>query len=124
VNVYGVQSQGQELIYFSNTVVPRERWTILERLPERDGMSMVLAKDSADTHWAIAQTYAVGGKLVSAPVLAQFYYGVLALWRPVPSGTIAFAAACRPDCDKAVDRIHRFWSDEGQALASLIPERL
>jgi exosortase A len=124
LNVYGAQTQGHELIFFANSVVPEESWSVVRALPERDDMLMVIAADAAGDHWAVARTYSIRGRLTSSAALAQFYYGLSALWRPVPSGTIALAAACRPDCAQAQQRIRRFWLDRGHAIANVIPNTL
>ena len=124
VNVYGAQTEGHELIFFGNSVAPADRWTILQRLAPRDGLVTMLVSGSADARWAIAQTYSVRSQLTHLPALAQLYYGVHALWSPVPAGTIALAAKCTPDCHDAVERIHGFWRDRSQAIVDLIPRNL
>jgi len=124
LNVYGLQTQGHELIFFANSVVPEEHWSVVRALPELDDLRTIVAADAAGSHWAIAQTYSIDGRLTSSASLAQLYYGLKALWRPVPSGTIALAAACRPDCAQAEQRIRRFWLNHGHALANVIPKTL
>jgi exosortase A len=124
LNVYGLQTQGHELVFFANSVVPEEQWSVVRVLPERDDLRMIIVADAAGSQWAVAQTYSIDGRLTSSAALAQLYYGLSALWHPVPSGTIALAAACRPDCAQAEQRIRRFWLDRGHALASVIPKTL
>lgn len=124
VNVYGAQTAGHELIFFGNSVAPTDRWKIVEQLAPRDGLVTMLVSDATNARWAIAQTYSVGSRLTHVPVLAQLYYGVHALWSPVPSGTIALAAPCSSECHDAVERIHAFWRDRNQALVGLMPSNL
>lgn len=124
VNVYGQQAQGHELIFFSNSVAPSEHWNILSSQRRGDRMTIIVAADHADHRWAIAQTYAVDGRHITVPALAQLYYGLLAAWRPVPSGTIALAAPCQADCAAAVALIETFWRTHDVALTRLIPAEL
>ena len=124
VNVYGPQTQGHELVFFANSVIPPEHWSVVRALPAQGDMFMFIAADSAGEQWAVAQTYSIRGRLTTSAALAQLYYGVSALWRPVPSGTIALAAACRPDCERAQVLIRRFWLESGHAIANVIPETL
>ena len=124
VNVYAAQTQGHELVFFANSVVPTEHWSVVRAIPAQDDMLTLIAADSAGDHWAVAQTYSIRGRLTTSAALAQLYYGVSALWRPVPSGTIALAAVCRPDCAQAQERIRRFWRDRGPAITNVIPQTL
>jgi exosortase A len=124
VNLYGAQTQGHELVFFANSVIPPEHWSVVRAIPAQDDMSTLIAADSAGDRWAVAQTYSIRGRLTTSAALAQLYYGVSALWRPVPSGTIALAAVCRPDCAQAQERIRRFWRDRGPAIANVIPQTL
>ena len=123
VNVYGAQSQAHELISYDNSILP-ENWTVVRELPSQDRMNVVIAADSAAQQWVIASTYAVGGKLTNVGVLAQVYYGVHSIVRPVASGTIALAAACNSDCARAAARVQRFWRQHSAALLNMIPARL
>ncbi len=124
VNVYGQQTQGHEMIFFSNTVVPAEHWNVVST-QRRARMTVIVAADHADHRWAIAQTYAVDGRHIAVPALAQLYYGLLAAWRPVPSGTIALAAPCRAaDCAEAIQLIESFWRTHEVTITGLIPAEL
>lgn len=124
LNLYGPQTQGHELIFFRNSVTPPERFSAVRALPQRDDIATIVAEDVAGRHWVIAQTYSVYGRVTRSPALAQLYYGMNAVWRPVPSGTIALAAACVPDCAQAEERVQRFWSEHGRTLTNLIPTTL
>lgn len=125
VNVYGAQSPGRELVFYKNSVIPSDRWSLIQRLPRRDGTPpMVIAADSTGARWIIAHTYRVGARLTSVPVLAQLYYGAYAVWRPAPAGALAMAAPCLPDCDAAIERVSGFWRDNAEVFATLIPHQL
>ncbi len=124
VNLYAAQTQGHELIFFRNSVAPPGRFSVLRALPPQGELAALIAADAAGDHWVIAQTYSVHGRLLRTDALAQLYYGLNAVWRPVPSGTIALAAVCHPDCAQAEARLRRFWLDNGSTLATLIPRTL
>jgi EpsI family protein len=123
LNVYGRQAQGRELIFFSNSVAPSEGWTVVSS-QRRDRMTVIVAIDRADRRWAIAQTYAIHGRHIAAAAVAQLYYGLLAAWRPVPSGTIALAAPCREDCAEAVELLDAFWQAHRVTITNLLPAEL
>jgi hypothetical protein len=55
---------------------------------------------------------------------AQLLYGWSALWRPLPSGVVAVAVACKDDCDVAARTLADFWRQHAAAMAAMIPERL
>jgi hypothetical protein len=112
------------LIFFRNSAVPPERFSVLQVLPRRGALASVIAADAAGNRWVVAQTYSVHGRLVATPALAQLHYGMNAVWRPVPSGTIALAATCHPDCDQASERVQRFWLEHGRTMTNLIPTTL
>jgi EpsI family protein len=123
MNVYGAQSQGQELISYDNSLLPAN-WTILHELPSQEHMDLVVAADTDARQWVIASTYAVGGKLTSVGFVAQAYYGLHSIVRPVASGTIALAAVCNADCSQAATRVQSFWRQHSAALLNMIPTRL
>ncbi len=124
MNVYGVQTQGRELISYDNSILPDTNWTVLHELPSQDRMDMVIAADTAAQQWVIASTYAVGGRLTNVGFLAQAYYGMHSIVRPVASGTIALAAACGADCTQAAVRVQTFWRQHSAALLNMMPARL
>jgi hypothetical protein len=55
--------------------------------------------------------------------LAQLYYGLHAIVRPVPAGTLAAAARCDADCNSAERVIDEFWRQHSGELVALIPDR-
>jgi EpsI family protein len=122
-NVYGPQSPEHELVHFGNTVMPAD-WTIISRsrLPGSAPM-LTIARDDDGTRWVIAQDLRVGGVRAPSPALAQLHYGIQAMWRPVPSGTVVLATACEPDCDQAQANLLEFRRAYRERLAQLIPRR-
>lgn len=125
VNSYGVQSPGRELVYHRNSVVPAAQWTVIRGLPRQDATpTMVIASEPASGRWVVGRMYVVGGRTTSVPALAQLYYGVSAVWRPAPSGIVAFATPCVPDCGAAAARLRDFWAERGRLLVDLIPPTL
>lgn len=125
LNTYGAQSPGQELVFHSNSVMPAERWTLVRRL-SRAGSAppMAIAADQGGERWVIARNFVVKGRVTGHAALAQLYYGIYALWQPVPGGTIAVATRCSPSCDDAAKRLDRFWTDNGELFVGLIPQVL
>jgi len=124
-NVYRAQAPGHELVYFGNSVAPEDHWTIVSRAPGLGGApSLTIARDAQGERWVIAQVLSVGGTVTGQPALAQIFYGTRALLRPVPSGSLAFAAACKPDCAAAQDNILDFWKSHGAQFTNLIPQQL
>jgi EpsI family protein len=125
VNVYGAQRQDRELIWVHNTVAPDSEWSMRGAPASIDSpLALIVAQHATGSRWVIGQIYRVGGKITSTPALVQLYYGALAIWRPVPAGTVALASECIPDCDAAAERVLGFWRDQGPALTALIPTRL
>jgi EpsI family protein len=122
-NVYGPQSPEHELVHFGNTIAPAE-WTIISRsrLPGSAPL-LTIARDDDAGRWVIAQDLRVGGVRALSPALAQILYGIQAMWRPVPSGTVVLAAACNPDCDQAQANLLEFRRAHSDRLAQLIPRR-
>jgi exosortase A len=127
VNVYGVQTPGRELVFHRNSVAPIDRYTLIRRVPARSATppAEVVAESglSGGTRWVVTHTYKVGGWLTTSPGLAQVYYGLHAIVRPVPGGTLAIATRCDADCDSAERAIDEFWREHSGELVGLIPDR-
>lgn len=124
-NVYGAQAPGHELVYFGNSVAPADHWTVVGHSPAlAGGPSVTIARDAQGERWVIAQLLSVGGAVTAQPAMAQILYGMRALLRPVPSGSLAFAAPCKPDCATAQQAVLDFWTGNGAQFANLIPQRL
>jgi EpsI family protein len=124
LNMYGVQTQGRELVFHRNSVAPADRYTLIRRLPARSATPPVqVVAESSGARWVVTHAYEVGGWLTASPGLAQLYYGVHAIVRPVPAGTLAVAVRCEADCDSAERTIDEFWRDHSGELLTLIPER-
>ena len=124
LNVYGFQTQGHELVFHRNSVAPIDRYTLIRRVPARSATppAQVVAESSGG-RWVVTHAYQVGGWLTASPALAQLYYGMHAIVRPVPAGTLAVAVRCEADCDAAERTIDEFWRDHSGELLTLIPER-
>jgi exosortase A len=124
LNVYGRQAQGHELVFHRNSVAPIDRYTLIRRLPAGSATppAQVVA-ESNGARWVVTQAYEVGGWRTASPALAQLYYGVHAIVRPVPAGTLAIAVRCEADCNSAASAVDGFWRDHSGELLKLIPER-
>jgi hypothetical protein len=73
--------------------------------------------------WLVAQSYKVGGWPTESPGLAQLYYGLRAIVRPVPAGTLATAVRCEGDCSAAARTLDNFWREHSSELMAVIPDR-
>lgn len=125
LNVYGVQTQGHELVFHRNSIAPIDRFTLIRRLPARAATPRAeIVAEGSGTRWVVTQTYKVGGWVTASPGVAQLYYGLHALVRPVPAGTLAVASRCDADCNSAERAIDEFWREHSGELVALIPDRL
>jgi exosortase A len=124
LNLYAAQSQGRELVFHRNSVVPPEHWTLIRRLPARGSTPPgEIVADGDGTRWVVTHTYEVGGWLTASQPMAQLYYGLHAVVRPVPAGTLAVAARCAAECGSAQRAIGEFWREHSGELVALIPDR-
>jgi exosortase A len=125
LNVYGVQTQGHELVFHRNSVAPIDRYTLIRRVPARSTTPPAqIVSESNGTRWIVTQAYEVGGWSTASPGIAQLYYGAHAIVRPVPAGTLAVAVLCEADCDAAERTLDGFWREHSGELLALIPDRL
>jgi EpsI family protein len=124
LNVYGVQTQGHELVFHRNSIAPIDRYTLIRRLPAQAAPPAQIVAEANGTRWVVTQAYQVGGWSTASPGLAQLYYGLHAIVRPVPAGTLAVATRCVADCDAAERALDDFWREHSGELVALIPDRL
>jgi len=124
LNAYGRQAQGHELVYYENSLAPPESdWrTVRRQEPLRGDLALLNATDAAGQGWVIAYAWRVGGVQASHPALAQFWYGLLSIFRSTPSGIVALAAPCATDCGETTERLTAFWRSHGEALLRAVPE--
>jgi exosortase A len=123
LNVYGRQEQGRELIFVGNSLTPAPTWTVVPGRSYGGGLATFTAIHSGQ-RWVLGQSFQVGGAITESQAVTQLQLGVRSLWRPVPSGTVALASRCLPDCSQAELRLRTFWRDERGLLTNLIPIRL
>lgn len=124
LNVYALQTQGRELVFHRNSVVPPERFTQVRRLPARAGAPAgELAAERDGTRWVVTRGYEVGGWRTASEAMAQLFYGLHAIARPVPAGTLAIAVRCEAGCDAAEQAVDTFWREHSGELMALIPDR-
>ncbi len=124
LNLYASQTQGRELVFHRNSVVPPEHFTLIRHLPARGATPpAVVVADGTGTRWVVTHIYEVGGWLTASPPVAQLYYGLHAVVRPVPAGTLAAAVRCEADCNSAEQAIDDFWRAHSRELAGLVPDR-
>lgn len=129
INVYGEQRQGAgELVYFGNSVIApggwKRSWPLQsQRMPVGDGEDLLVfeATGPAGDRWVVAQVYGVGGKLTSSELMAQLSYGVRSILRPEPSGLLALAVSCDPNCEAARALVKSFWDDMAIPVRGMWP---
>jgi exosortase A len=123
-NVYTLQTQGRELIFHDNSAAPADRYTLIRRMGSLpDSPPAVVVADSSGQRWLVAQSYKVGGWATTSPGLAQLYYGLHAIVRPAPAGTLATAVRCEGDCSAAAQNLDSFWREHSSELMAVIPDR-
>jgi EpsI family protein len=123
-NVYTMQTQGRELIFHGNSAAPADRYTLIRRMPSRpDSPPAIVVAEVGGQRWLVAQSYKVGGWPTASPGLAQLYYGLHAIVRPVPAGTLATAMRCEGDCSTAAQTLDGFWREHSSELMAVIPDR-
>jgi hypothetical protein len=123
-NVYTMQTQGRELIFHGNSATPADRYTLIRRMPSLpDSPPAIVVAQVGGQRWLVAQSYKVGGWPTESPGLAQLYYGLRAIVRPVPAGTLATAVRCEGDCSAAARTLDNFWREHSSELMAVIPDR-
>ena len=124
---YGRQEPESELIHYSNRLT-NPKWLLLSRSPTqrrlRDHADLsvrtLLAQTWGGSRWLIDYYYVVGGVQVTQDWAAQLLYGVLSWGHPTPSGVIAVAASCTPDCATAERALNAYWSEA--SVSPSLPE--
>lgn len=106
---YREQRQGAKLLGYGNSLLGSENaWRALEQQVE-DGAGGAWAQmtvvDAQGRRALIWSRYQVGDHAFVRPRLAQLWYGVAALARPVVSSVTALRARCLPGCAAAHQRL-------------------
>lgn len=120
VNAYGQQSDGQELVYHSNSLSPAPSW-IPVRTWSSSGLRIWIATHPQHGRWVFAQTYVVGGHATPSALQAQFLYGWSALGTPDMSGVVGLATRCQNDCAEEAVRIEHLWLGNKDELVRMVP---
>lgn len=129
VNLYGHQVQGQELVHYANSLFPGDLWerewpqtstAIVSRSGHRAYSFRARAGDGSS--WLITYVYDIGGWLTGSDALAQLAYGARSILQPIPSGVIALAARCEPNCEAAQALVQSFWDDMSDPLLGMVPD--
>lgn len=94
VNLYRRQGQGHELVGYDNDL--------------RHGLG---------AGYSVSSFIVVGGRRIDGELASKLYYAVEVLRRPMPSGIVAVAARCVPDCDAAARSVEEFLAPNSAALA-------
>lgn len=123
-NVFGVQSDGRELVRFENSIAPGGSWTVVRGADAGRELDAFVATSSLNERWVMGQVYRIGATATPSAAAAQLIYGWSAMWRPVPAGVIAVAVPCKTDCDTASRTLSNFWQANVAAISAMIPEKL
>lgn len=97
VNLYRHQGQGHELVGYDNDLL-----------------------HGLGPGYAVAKFLVVGDRRVKGELASKLYYAVDVLRRPTPSGIVAVAVRCEPDCDAADNSGEEFLSRHADGLAAVI----
>mgnify|MGYP001032262304 FL=1 len=71
----------------------------------RYGEAVAVGKDGRSLVW---WSYDIGGRTFTSPLLAQLWYGVRSLARPVRSSVSALRIQCGVSCEQARVALERF----------------
>lgn len=131
LNIYGVQSQGRELVFFDNTLYAPGKWQLVKAnswnaVQASFGLRPLLTEqlDPSGTRWLFAQLYVVNGWRTASGLFAQALYGLSTLQQPAPAGMLGLMIPCMQDCAAARDVLDSFWMQMGDALVASIPTSL
>jgi len=106
--VYLVQRQGAELIGEGSSVLgalEQESAHVVEVGGRRYREAVAVGKDGRSLVW---WSYDIGGRTFTSPLLAQLWYGVRSLARPVRSSVSALRIQCGVSCEQARAALERF----------------
>lgn len=107
--VYGRQAVGAKLVGYGSGIAP-EHWTVLgdDVRPPPSGLPRAvsavrraLLRDPLGERWVAWYWYEVGDRALAEPLAVKLRQGLQALGPLSPSGALALAAHCAPDCATA-----------------------
>jgi exosortase len=128
MNVYGVQKQGHELVFYQHSVAGPGVWQKVQSHRSVTHSGSVLRideyRDPSGTKWLIGQTYVLGGRPSLGALQIQLLYGLSTLTKPRPAGLIATAIRCQSDCQPAHAQLSEFWRAMAAPLVATFPTRM
>jgi len=127
VNVYGEQRQGEELVFYGNSLLAPGSWTRAWPLVTGalgDTLATLEARDPEGRTWLVAYTFRVGDISTRSELSSKLAYGIMSLVHPVPSGVIALATKCQENCEAARALVDSFWDDMSGPVLAMIPDSL
>jgi exosortase A len=114
--VYASQSQGKELVTYSNSIVGNA--DALQWQDSPGGREVVIAAN-AGRHWVVRYFYQIDSLRTHSDLTAQLRYGLGSLSGHPLSAIFAFGSPCVPDCGAARAAIDSFAADASpQIMAS------
>ncbi|HTE43404.1 MAG TPA: exosortase [Steroidobacteraceae bacterium] len=128
-NVFGLQKQSKEMVYYRNTVLAPGKWQRLESkesIASAGGPVLAVGEYQTDQNerWLVGETYVVGGRSTTLGLGAQLLYGFSTLTNPAPAGVIAAAIRCDADCDHSYAMLRDFWPAMAGVLVDAIPAHM
>jgi EpsI family protein len=131
LNVYGVQHQGSELVFYSNSLYSPGNWQlvdwqVLNVLWSVIGMQPLITEELTNTgdRWLMGQLYVVGGFRTSSGLFAQMIYGFSTLGQTVPAGVVALAIKCQSDCQSDRELMLELWRNNRDKILHAIPQSI
>jgi hypothetical protein len=119
-NIYLVQSQGAELIFYRNSVLGHwrrfaEDSTAEELVVPNAGRFLLTYGNSPYGEWVVLYRYMIGGEPVVGRVRAKFHQSLSTLRGNPEAGVIAFATPCIDSCAESISQLTVFVSELGDS---------
>jgi EpsI family protein len=105
---YAVQAQDKELVTYGNSLIGPKEGSIVSESPAPSAIARELVVQGERERSLIRYYYDVGGRRIDRGLIAQLWYGLGAMRRPVVSSVFALRAVCTADCDQARVLIDEF----------------
>jgi exosortase A len=98
---YALQRQGRELVAYGNSLVAPGDEVVLSTARAAGGTAREVVVQGAHGRSLIRYYYDIGGRRTDRGIVAQLWYGLMAIRREILSSVVATRASCAADCDAA-----------------------
>jgi len=108
---YAFQRQGRKLLGYYNSILGAGGFTVVNRGIAADGSRRFVEMELQDAQGArslLWYVYKIGPRPMISGLLAQLWYAVNSLLKPVDSQLVAFRTKCEPDCTAAREQLRLF----------------